>query len=143
MTSTSNTGSLTYLPGVTGPIVVSAAPDGSSFMFENTASTPAELDLWTSGPGWRPGQHDHAAACYQGEAIDVSAGEVSADGSVFVFRTDSPLPGGFNNGGGFEQVYRYEAVGSLIGVCLVRRRRAWRLRAARMCLYDNATEASQ
>ncbi len=34
---------------------------------------------------------------------------------MFVFRTDSPLPGGFNNTGGFEQVYRYEVSGSSLG----------------------------
>ncbi len=104
------TGSLTYLPGVSGPIVVSAE-DGSSFLFENTASTPAELDRWSAGPGG--GRVSTIAPLLSpGSALDVSAGRVSTNGSVFVFRTNSPLPGGFNNAGGFEQLYRYEVATS-------------------------------
>lgn len=108
-----DTGSLTYLPGVSGPIVVSAN-NGSSFLFENTASTPAELDLWSAGAG---GGHVRSVTQLPsvfagGEIPDVSAGRVSAEGSVFVFRTNSPLPGGFNNTGDFEQIYRYEVPNS-------------------------------
>jgi hypothetical protein len=111
-----NTGSLTYLPGVSAPIVVSAN-NGSSFLFESTSSTPAELDLWSAGPGG--GQVNTItrlpSAFAGGEIPDVSDGRVSADGSVFVFRTDSPLPGGFNNTGNFEQVYRYEVSSNSLG----------------------------
>ncbi len=56
-----NTGSLTYLPGVSGPIVVSAN-NGSSFLFESTAGTPAELELLERRPGWGSPQHGHAVA---------------------------------------------------------------------------------
>jgi hypothetical protein len=107
-----NSGTLRYLPGVAGPVVVSSN-DGSSFIFENTAATPAELDSWTSGsPGGQiktitelPSP-PNTGPPFAG-ALDVSGGRASADGSVFVFRTNSPLPGGFNNAGGFAQVYRY------------------------------------
>ncbi len=99
-----DTGSLTYLPGVSGSIFASAT-DGSSFLF----GTGAELDLWSAGPGG--GQVKTIAPLAGG---DVSSGRASADGSVFVFRTNSPLPGGFNNAGGFDQLYRYQvATGSL------------------------------
>jgi hypothetical protein len=110
-----NTGTLTYLPGVAGPIVASSN-DGSDFIFEHTATTSSEpeLDLWSAGSG---GGHVTSIAplpapanvgeLFEG-AVDVSAGRASADGSVFVFRTNSPLPGAFNNAGGFAQVYRYD-----------------------------------
>ncbi len=102
------TGALTYLPGVSGPIAA-ASPDGSRFIFENTATTPAELDLW-SGPG---GGRVTRIAQLTGES-DVSGARASTDGSVFVFRTNSPLAGGFNNTGGFEQVYRYDVATSAL-----------------------------
>ena len=103
-----DTGSLTYLPGVTGPVVTSAN-DGSSFIFENTAATPAELDLWRRGAG---GGHVTTIAqlpVEPGPALDVDGARATADGSAFVFRTNSSLPGGFNNSGGSMQVYRFES----------------------------------
>jgi hypothetical protein len=115
------TGSLTYLPSVSGPILVSSS-DGSRFVFENTATTPHELDLWQGGAG---GGHilsiaqlletpEYSSPGSEVPDVDVDGGRATADGSVFLFRTNSPLPGGFNNGGGFMQVYRYEvATGKL------------------------------
>ncbi len=103
------TGSLTYLPGVTGSIAA-ASPDGSDFIFENTATAPAELDLWSSGPGGGQVTPITQLPASLGGAIDVSGARSSADGSVFVFGTSSPLAG-FNDGGGFEEVYCY-AVGA-------------------------------
>jgi hypothetical protein len=104
-----NTETLTYLPGVIGPIVASS-PHGSDFIFENTTTTPAELDLWTEGPGGGritpiAPLPPEAGEPFDGD-LDVSGGRSSADGSVFVFMTNSPLAG-FNDAGGFEQVYRY------------------------------------
>ena len=100
-----DTGELTYLPGVVGPIVVSSR-GGSNFIFENTATNPDALDLWTSGAGG--GQVTPITPLPAGPA-DIDGARATANGSVFVFRTDSSLPGGFNNGGGFMQVYRYES----------------------------------
>jgi hypothetical protein len=105
-----DTGKLTYLPGVVGPIVASS-PDGADFIFENTTTTPAELDLW-QGPGSgqiTPIEQLPPPPSLEGggeNKLDVSGGRASADGSVFVFRTNSPVAG-FNDAGGFEQVYRY------------------------------------
>jgi len=106
-------GAVTYLPGVVGP-VVATAPDGSDLIFENTSTTPAELDLWTAGANGGGVQRITSlpAPANAGEpfsgGLDVSAGRSSADGSVFVFRTNAPVPGGFNNEGGYAQVYRYQ-----------------------------------
>ncbi len=98
-----DTGKLTYLPSVVGPIIASS-PDGSDFIFENTATTPHELDLWT-GPG-----SGHVTPITQlpppSAELDVSGGRASGDGGAFVFRTNAPLPS-FNDGEGFDQVYRY------------------------------------
>lgn len=101
-----STGALTYLPGVTGPLVV-AADGGSSFAFENTTTSPHELDLWKSGEGGgsvrtiTPLPEPPAPA-------DVNAGRMVANGSVLVFRTNARISG-FNSGG-YEQVYRYDAI---------------------------------
>jgi hypothetical protein len=102
---------LTYLPEVLGPIVASSR-NGSDFIFENTASTPARLDLWSEGAN---GGHVTTIAelpkpadigqPYNG-VINIEA-RASADGSVFAFDTNAPIPGGFNNQEGFGEVYRY------------------------------------
>jgi hypothetical protein len=106
-----DTGSVTYLPGVTGSIA-SASPDGSDFIFENNATVPAELDLWTRGPAGGtvttitqlPESVNVGGPSYG--HLDVSGGRASADGAAFVFRTNAPVAG-FNDGGGFEQVFHY------------------------------------
>lgn len=108
-----DTGTLTYLPNVNGPIVVSSR-NGSSFIFESTATEPAELELWSNvGAG---GQVRTVTPLPAGPAslnVDGARATATADGSVFVFRTNSPLPGGFNNGG-FMQVYRYDTATSTL-----------------------------
>jgi hypothetical protein len=126
-----NTGALTYLPGVAGTTntptadqfgkpagaIDASSPDGSDFIFENTAT--AMLELWSAGAGGGrvtpitplPG----AGGGFSSEGVgNVGNGRASADGSVFVFTTGSPVPGGFNNAGGFEQVYRYDVTTSAL-----------------------------
>ncbi len=93
-----DTGLLTYLPGVTGSIAASS-PNGSDFIFENTVAAPAELELWANTAGG--GQVTPIAPLPPPSGV-----RSSANGAVFVFRSSSQLPG-FNDGGGFEQVYRY------------------------------------
>jgi hypothetical protein len=110
---------VTYLPHVSGSIAA-VAPNGSSFIFENRSSSPWKLELWRSGAaGGKTSQirelpnPPDVGAPFQG-AIDISGARASADGSTYAFRTNSPLPGPFNNAGGFAQVYRYSlASGSL------------------------------
>jgi hypothetical protein len=105
-----DTGSLTYLPGVVGQIVVSNE-DGSAIAFVDSGVSPAELDLWSAGPGGGSvtpitqltGSPPKELAEY------VPVARMSSNGSVVVFMSSMDLPGGFNSGTGFEQIYRYEA----------------------------------
>ncbi len=101
-------GVLMYLPDVSGPIVA-VARNGSDFIFKGTT-----LDLWT-GPGvghvstiaQLPGAVPNLAP-EGAQQLNVNDARVSSDGSVFLFRTNAQIPGGFNNGNGFEQIYRYD-----------------------------------
>ena len=97
------TGSLTYLPGVTAPIA-QVSSSGSEALFENTATAPGQLELWHEGPG---GGSVEAIAALGESQVNVNGAHVSENGSVVVFRTDAPIPG-FNNTGGFNQIYRYD-----------------------------------
>jgi hypothetical protein len=110
-----DTGTLTYLPGVVGPIVA-AARDGSQFMFENTATSPRELAVWSAGPEGGhvtpvtelpPTVESPAEERRYAGFLGVEA-RASTNGNVFVFDTNSPIPGGFNNALDFGEVYRYE-----------------------------------
>jgi len=107
------TGRLRYLPGVVGPIVT-AAQDGSSFMFENTAASPVELDRWSSQAGVTPiVQLPGPGSPCEGNPLEfqnvtcVRPARTVAGGSVVVFGTAAPIAG-FNNGGR-NQIYRYDA----------------------------------
>lgn len=109
------TGALAYVPGVVGPVVAASA-DGSRALIENTATSPAELDLWNAegeDVTWVAQLPEpESVAPYDGH-VNVEA-RATGDGSVFVLDTNAPLPAGFNNGGGYSEVYRYEtASGSL------------------------------
>jgi hypothetical protein len=120
-------GEVTYLPGLTGP-VLAVAPDGSRLLFEDTAASVPALALWQRSPGGvesvtqiaqlpapTPTTTNDFGAC-GGACLVVPSAYASADGAVFAFQTDSPL-GAFNNGGGFEQVYRYEVASEQL-VCV-------------------------
>ncbi len=100
---------LRYLPGVVGPIFASSQ-DGSRIVFDNTIS--AQLDLWEAAGGG--GAITEIAALPSPARTSTNSGNLligavraTADGSVIAFETDSPLPG-FNDAGGYEQVYRYD-----------------------------------
>jgi hypothetical protein len=97
-----NTGSLEYLPGVALGGIVTAAKDGSSFLFVNDASSPADLDLWSAGSG---GGSVIQVARLPGGGY-VGPGRMAADDSVLVFQAQAPIAG-FNDIGG-EQIYRYD-----------------------------------
>jgi hypothetical protein len=114
---------LRYLPGVTdgsggtAPVLASSS-DGSRFLFakDDVAGDPTELDVDVDGQITRVSPLPSPSPTFlaNGEAdnggtLDIAPARASTDGSVFVFETDSPLPGGFNNAGGYNQVYRYEA----------------------------------
>ena len=108
------TETLHYLPGVAGSFegaendvsqIVASSNDGSRFLFVRNTPEGRELDLWdgavtvvTSLP--HPSEREFAVAPVRANRA----------GTTFVFETSSPLPGGFNNGGPFEQIYRYDSV---------------------------------
>jgi len=115
-----DTGSITYLPGVAGTagtgkpgedgsVVLASAADGLGFLFEKVEEgRPVALGVWSRGE--HPGGTVRTIAALP-EPVErnviVHPARSTVDGSVFVFETDSPLVG-FNDGGGFEQVYRYD-----------------------------------
>jgi hypothetical protein len=94
-----DTQELTYLPGVSGPILA-AAQEGSSFLFDNTAQPRTEIDRWSAGP---------EGGTVTPVVPDASAGlaRATANGAVFVFQSQTPIPG-FNDAGHFLQVFRYD-----------------------------------
>jgi hypothetical protein len=104
-----DSGSLTYLAGVTAPILASSS-DGTRFIFEDTTGVNALLELGELGEDGihvEPISQLPAASAGPDEGIvNLAAARATGDGEVFAFQTSSPLPG-FNNGGGFNQVYRY------------------------------------
>jgi hypothetical protein len=116
-------GSLTYLPGVVGPIVATAR-DGSDLLFKNTSTSPVELDLWRAGASGG----EITSVAQLPEATDIglpytSQGGVpaigiearaSTDGSAFAFDTNAPLPGFDNNQSGYGEVYRYDVASNSV-----------------------------
>ena len=103
-----DTGTLTYLPGVVGKIVATDT-DGSSLAFVNSTVSPAELDLWSAGA-----TGGTVTPITQIPEAGVSETRMSSDGSVVVFGTRSRLSSSFNSGG-FEQIYRYDALSNTLG----------------------------
>jgi len=107
------TGALTFLSGVADgqggvAAVLASSEDGSRFMFAKESEkeggeVPTELDLWSNGGVARIAQLSTGV---------VDPVRATSDGSVFVFETASPIVspsrGAFNNGGGDDQIYRYE-----------------------------------
>ncbi len=113
------TEALTYLPAVHGEILA-ASREGSSLLFDETQAEPQALDIWREGAdgGQVTTVADLPGAImppseppFGGADTGVDSARASADGSVFLFRTNSPIAGGFNNGGGYAQIYRYATDG--------------------------------
>jgi DNA-binding beta-propeller fold protein YncE len=131
-----DTGSLAYLPGVAdlavqaksaesgGPLgtspILASSQDGATFMFLRYPPGGApELDLWRNGTVTQLSRLPSSQVHFLDDLFSGAIGAMSfvgaratADGSAFMFATDSPLPGGFNNAPGYEQVYRYDTVKS-------------------------------
>lgn len=96
--------SLTYLPGVVGPIVATAQ-DGSDFLFKNTEVSPDALELWQSGSGG--GTVNRVASLPEPPGKPSVEGRASTDGSVFVFDTDAAIAG-FNDHRNDSEVFRFD-----------------------------------
>jgi hypothetical protein len=112
---------LEYLPGAAGD-VIAASDDLSRFIFgtPNSDATPetatdperygtpkgaGRLSVWADG-------HATQIALRPRPSVDpfqnfLTQGRASADGSVFAFQSNAPIPG-FNNASGRQEVYRYE-----------------------------------
>jgi hypothetical protein len=105
-----DTSSLEYLPGVSLAAgnklggIVTAARNGSFFVFVNGTAAIPELDMWRSGPH---GGTVSPIVQLPEPGGGVGPGYFGGDGSTFVFQTGAPIAG-FNNGDGQEQVYRYD-----------------------------------
>jgi hypothetical protein len=110
-----DTGVLAYVatPGLAG--IVTVADDGSSFVFENNAVSPTELDHWSAGP-----HGGTVSKIVQLPPLTDPYGEEWCDGvscvgpahlvdnnSVLVFAAEAPIPG-FNDAGEFMQIFRYD-----------------------------------
>jgi hypothetical protein len=111
-----DTETLEYVPEVEGPIIASST-DGSRFLFEDTTTPTPELAVWTSGSDGHAatGTIQHVAQLPFPEATETNSGELyiaparaTTSGSIFVFQTDAPIAG-FNDAGGYEQIFRYDA----------------------------------
>ncbi len=111
-----------YLSEVTGGIVASTK-SGSSLLFENTSTSPFELDLWqsnASGARVTPiAQLNENGLSPCDGTVCVGPARMSDGGEVVIFTTEAPIAG-FNNigpgyppeefavrGPGFQQIYRY------------------------------------
>jgi hypothetical protein len=95
--------SVTYLPGVTGPIAASSQ-DGKSFIFNNTLTKKIEL--------WSGGSAPVEVASYSTPSEPEFEGVASSDGTVFAFNTNAVLTRGeqkFNDSAATAQTYRYDA----------------------------------
>lgn len=112
------TQTVSYMNVPSASLVVVASADGRSVLFENMASSPRQLELWHAGghggsteviaelPFVEVAQEETWEG--NGPEVNVDMGRVSADGNVFVFKSSAAIPGGFTNGKGYEEVYRYE-----------------------------------
>lgn len=110
-----NTGTLRYLPGVSGQIIATDA-DGSAIAFvrPEAGGKPAEMDLWSGATVTPVTQLPGPAISGVHSQEYISEAQISSDGSVVAFTTASPLSESFNSGG-VEQVYRYDAKTNILG----------------------------
>jgi hypothetical protein len=119
------TGTLTYLPGVTGQIIA-ADKGGSSLAFvrPEEGGKPAELGLWSAGPEGGsvtpvaeiPGEPNSGAGA-ENLGIPpryISEARLSESGSVLAFTTATSLSSSFNSDGQ-EEIYRYDASANTLG----------------------------
>jgi hypothetical protein len=113
-----DTDTLTYLPSVSGEIVATDQ-DGSSFAFvrPEAGGAPAELDLWSAGPGGGTVTPvtplPEVPPAKSGPPIPVPEARMSTDGSVLVFETSGRPSASFNSGGA-QQIYRYDVATNML-----------------------------
>ncbi|HEY1687518.1 MAG TPA: hypothetical protein VGF95_01505 [Solirubrobacteraceae bacterium] len=95
------TGALEYLPGLVGSIVT-VSDSGSSAVFENTSTSPFQLERWVAGANGGSVtpivQLPSVTRNPCGAVLCVGPAYTSTNGSVVVFSTESAIAG-FNDGG--------------------------------------------
>ncbi|HEX3519641.1 MAG TPA: hypothetical protein VHT29_11480 [Solirubrobacteraceae bacterium] len=92
-------GSLTYLLGVTQPVIASSQ-DGSVLAFDDASTHGNELAIWDGG-------HITDITALPGEGVYVTPVRFAGGNSSLIFSTNASVPG-FNDGEGYAEVYRYE-----------------------------------
>jgi hypothetical protein len=114
---------LTYIPGVSGPILASSAGGSRLLFFEPTARWTGTLYLWSKGGtpidiANLPEPPEVANEELQSSReLIVAPVRATQDGRVFVFETNAPIPQAkssdgtepANNGSGYYEVYRYDS----------------------------------
>jgi hypothetical protein len=139
------TQTITYLPGVNGPILAST-DDGSAFTYleytyegeplarqreleAGAMSEAGTLRAWVNGRTTKvadvPTPLGLLPSTGQENGFFVAPVRMAQDGSSFVFESNSPIPeaqgtdgeASANNTDGFDQIYRYDAVTAKV-VCL-------------------------
>jgi hypothetical protein len=114
---TVDTGALEYLPNVVGTVITSDA-DGSSFLFEDTSRSPAEVSRWKEGQGGGTVTPIAQLPVPRGGStcgiICVGPAHMSQGGTVAVFSTESPISG-FNDVGDEEQLRGSSETGTAVG----------------------------
>jgi hypothetical protein len=99
-----DTGSLTYLPGVSRAIAA-VSRNGADLLFEVEGQIDkGQIDIWKRGAN---GGSVVPVAAGGGE-VGVRNAHVTADGGVFVFRSEAGIPGFNNTKPESPQIYRYE-----------------------------------
>lgn len=96
-------------PGSTASVQATSADGQSALVVKLTGSRFASnVDLWTQASDGSQALTRIAALPPVDEERPVfQTARSTADGSVFVFTTNAPIEG-FNNAGGFQQIYRYD-----------------------------------
>jgi hypothetical protein len=96
-----DTGTSEYLSEINGSIAT-VSSDGLSLLFENTATSPFQLERWVAGPhgGTATPIAELPAVAHGscGPVLCIGPAYVSSDGKVATFATESPIAG-FNDGG--------------------------------------------
>jgi hypothetical protein len=116
------TGSLTYVPAVSGPILASS-DDGSRLLYLEyagglTRANAAKLYLFANGASTQIAElPEPREVAEEFRELDVAPALSTHDGKVFAFMTNAPVPGAksadgsasANDATGYDQIYRYDS----------------------------------
>lgn len=95
--------------------IIAGTTDGSEFLFVKETTAGWAVDLWSAGQITPIAQFPEGPSAGGDGTVsyEIPEARFSSDGSSVAFETSSPIyttaPEEFNNRGGFEQIYRYDA----------------------------------